>query len=56
MNKIYADEKKGEKKGGDFFLETVGKRSLSEVQAFVRSEQDITFAARLQEWCLLQSP
>jgi len=46
MNKTHADEKKEEGKGGGFFLKTVGKRSLSEVQTFVRSEQDITFAAR----------
>jgi len=49
MSKTDADEKKEEGKGGDFFLETIGKRSFSEVQTFVRSEQDITFAARLQE-------
>jgi len=42
-------KRKKKEKGGDFFLETIGKRSFSEVQTFVRSEQDITFAARLQE-------
>lgn len=47
--KIDAAEKKEKGKGGDLFLKTVGKRSLSEVQTFVRSEQEITFAARLQE-------
>jgi len=46
MNRTDADEKKEEGKGRDFFLKTVGKRSLSEVQSFVRPEQDITFAAR----------
>ncbi len=42
-------KRKNNEKGGDFFLKTVGKRSLSEVQTSVRSEQDNTFAERLQE-------
>jgi hypothetical protein len=44
-----ADERKRDERVEIFFLKPSGKRSFSEVQTFVRSEQDIIFAARLQE-------